>query len=73
VAETRKDYVRVKDTVFWDITPCSPLKVKLTFRMSISLLSSGSNMQLVTCFYASILLGLLDVEEGDDVLFRNVG
>jgi hypothetical protein len=34
--------VLIKSSVFWDITPCSPLKVKPTFRRNISPPSLGS-------------------------------
>jgi hypothetical protein len=37
-----KHFRLTKSSLFWDITPCCPVIVKLTFRRNISLLSSGS-------------------------------
>jgi hypothetical protein len=50
--------VVTKRTIFWHITPCSPLKV---------------NRQLATCFHADILLDLFDSEDGDHMFLRNYG
>jgi hypothetical protein len=59
--------VVMKYTIFWDITPCSPLKVNRRFGGIYSLL-------LATCFYAGFLLGLFfDPEDGGDMFLRNVG
>jgi hypothetical protein len=48
--------VVMKSPIFWDITPCSPLKV---------------NRQLATCFHAGILLGLFDSEDRGSVTLVN--
>jgi hypothetical protein len=57
-------------TIFWDIRPCSPLKVNGrfggTYRLHLHL--------LVTCFHAGFLLGLfLHPEDGGDMFLRNFG
>jgi hypothetical protein len=49
--------VVMKSTVFWDITPCSPLKV------------NGP----AACFHAGIFLGLFEPEDRGDMFLRNVG
>jgi hypothetical protein len=49
--------VVMKSANFWDITPCSLLKV------------TGPR----TCFHAGILLDLFDPEDRDDMFLRNVG
>jgi hypothetical protein len=51
--------VVMKNTVFWDITPCSRMKVRAASR--------------ATSFHSCILLGsLLDPEDGGDVILRNL-
>jgi hypothetical protein len=51
--------VYVKSFIFWDITPCSPLK---------------AGGKLATCFNAGFLLGLFfDTENGGDMFLLNVG
>jgi hypothetical protein len=46
---------------FWDIAPCSQLKVK-------------QNLLLATCFHADYFLGLFfDPEDGGNMFLRNVG
>jgi hypothetical protein len=51
--------VVMKNTILWDITPCSPLKV---------------NLLLATCLHAGFLLGLFfGPENGGDMFLRNVG
>jgi hypothetical protein len=57
--ETRgyREEKNLKSTIFSDITPCSPLKFN----------------QFVTCFHPGILLGLFDLENGDNMFLRNVG
>jgi hypothetical protein len=56
----------LKNTIFWDITTCRPLKVNRRFR-GTSPSSSGSNKsskipvtRFATCFQAGILLSLFD-------------
>jgi hypothetical protein len=48
--------VVMKSAVFWDITPCSPLKVN----------------QRESRWQAGILLGLIDPEDGGDMFLGNV-
>jgi hypothetical protein len=49
-----------KSTAFWDITPCSPLKV--------------NREQRSACHHAGFLLGLFfDHEDGGDMSLRNIG
>jgi hypothetical protein len=49
---------QTKSAIFWDITPCSPLSAKPTFRRYISPPSSAY---------------FLDPEDGGDMFLRNVG
>jgi hypothetical protein len=91
VTSTRKNvFVRfevltavvMKSTIFWDITPCSPLKVNRRFGGMYRLhlqgrrISRGRNQHalLVTCFHADFLLSLFfDPEDGGDMFPWNVG
>jgi hypothetical protein len=51
----------MKSSVFWDVTPCSPLKANRRFEGKYFL-------QLATCFQAGFLLGLFfDPEDGGDM------
>jgi hypothetical protein len=52
-------------TIFWDIKPCSPLKVNRRFEEH----RSG---KLAACFHADILHGFFDLEDGEDMFLRNV-
>jgi hypothetical protein len=53
----------LKSTIFWDITPCSPLKVSRRF-----------GALLATSFHARFLLALFfDPEDGGDMFLRNIG
>jgi hypothetical protein len=55
--------VVMKSTIFWDITPCSPLKVNRRF---------GGIHRLHQGFHAGFLLGLFsEPEEGGDMFLRN--
>jgi hypothetical protein len=67
--------VVMKDTIFWDITPCSPLKVNRSFGGKYRLHLQGRKISLLgTCFHASFLLGLFfDPKDGGDMFLRNVG
>jgi hypothetical protein len=53
--------VVMKSTIFWNITPCSPLKVNRRALLS-------------TCFYSGLLIGLFfDPENEDNIFLRNLG
>jgi hypothetical protein len=65
---------RLKNTTFWDITPCSPLKVNRRFGGTYRLHLLGRIRRaryqqiLATCFHAGILLSLFfGPEYGGDV------
>jgi hypothetical protein len=74
--------VVMKSSVFWDIPPCSPLKVDRRFggtyrlyhqgrRMNQARNRRGNSSLLVTCFHAAFLFDLfLDPEDGDDMILR---
>jgi hypothetical protein len=60
----------MKSTIFWDITPCSPLKVNQSFGGTYHLNLQG----LATCFHSGFLIGVFfDPEDGDDMFLRNIG
>jgi hypothetical protein len=73
--------VLMKNTVFWDIMPCSPLKINGRFGGIYHLHLQGSNkpnkipaskqvaIRLATCFHAGILFGLFDPEDGVHIYF----
>jgi hypothetical protein len=67
----------MKSSIFWDITPYSPLKVNRRFGGTCCLhlqsrrISRGS-LQLTTCFHAGFLLVLFDPEDGGFMFLRNV-
>jgi hypothetical protein len=75
----------MKNTMFWDITPCSLLKVNGRFGGTYRLHLQGrkisrarnereSRALFAACFHAGFLLGLFfGPEDGGDMLFRNVG
>jgi hypothetical protein len=74
------DYL--KTTIFWDVTPCSPLKVNRRFGgkylhlqglISRTGYQRESGWQTDTYFHASILLGLFHPEERGDTSLRNIG
>jgi hypothetical protein len=64
--------------IFWDITPCSPLKVNRLFGGTYRLHLHGRKISrvrnhLATCFHNGFLLGLfLDHEDGGEMFLRNV-
>jgi hypothetical protein len=69
--------VVMKSTVFWDITPCSPLKVNRHFggkyRLHIQDRKISSAL-FATCFHAGLLLGLFyDREDGGYMFLQNFG
>jgi hypothetical protein len=54
-------------TIFWDITPCSPLKVNRRFEVTYLLHIQGRKTLLATCFDAGFCLGaFLDPEYGGE-------
>jgi hypothetical protein len=58
------------NSIFWDITPCSPLKVNRRFGIECRLHHQALP---ATFFHAGFLLGLFfDLEDGGDMLLRNV-
>jgi hypothetical protein len=71
--------VIMKGSIFWDITPCSPLKVNRCFGGTYYFLkmeavcSSETSIdfqRLAICFYSGILLGLFfGPEDGGDIFF----
>jgi hypothetical protein len=57
--------VFMKSTIFWDIAPCSPLKV--------SRHSGGTVILIAKLFHAGFLRGFFcDPEDGENMFFRNV-
>jgi hypothetical protein len=58
----------LKSTIFWHITPCSPLKDIRRFGGTYHL-----QARLAISFHSGILLGLFDAEYGGDMFLRNVG
>jgi hypothetical protein len=72
-------YEVLTNSVFWDITPRSPLKVNRGFGGTRCLqlqgrrISQAEQLCLPSAFHSSFLLGLFfDSEDGSDMLFRNV-
>jgi hypothetical protein len=68
--------LNTKITIFWDITPYSPLNVNRRFGGTYRLHLQGrkiSQTLLVTCFHAGFLPGLFfDPEDEGDMFLRNV-
>jgi hypothetical protein len=57
------DYIHLKSSVFWDITPCSPLKV---------IQRDAGIMQ--SLLHTGFLRGLsFNPEDGGDIFLRKVG
>jgi hypothetical protein len=72
--------IYVNCSIFWDITPCSLVKVNRrfggTYRLHLQGRISRARYQrilLASCFHAGVLLGLFDPEDGGDMFLRNVG
>jgi hypothetical protein len=67
----------MKSTIFWDITPCSSLKVNRRFGgrwpLSSGFKNKPSSNLLANCFHAGFLLGSFHPEDGGDVFLQNVG
>jgi hypothetical protein len=56
-------------TTFWDISPCSPLKINRRFEKHIASTFRVEEF----CFYFRTLLGLfIDPEDGGDIFLRNI-
>jgi hypothetical protein len=64
-----------EELYFWDIIPCTPLKVDPTFRRNMSPPSSSSSQSIsYYLLHAGFLLLLfLCLEKGGDTFLRNVG
>jgi hypothetical protein len=58
----------MKSTIFWDMTPCSPLSVNRGFGGIY-----GLHLQVATCLLASCWTYFFGPEDGGDMLLRNVG
>jgi hypothetical protein len=61
-----KTHVLLKNSVFWDVTPCSPVKGKRRF---------GGTCLRSACslLYAVFLFGLFfGPEDGGDIFFQNI-
>jgi hypothetical protein len=74
--------VVMKSSIFWDITPCSPLKINRLFEGTHRLHLQGriswvryqrEGSLLATCFHAGVFLGLSQPEDGGNMFIRNVG
>jgi hypothetical protein len=57
--------VVMKSAIFWDKTPCSPLKVNRCFRGTYRVKTLSV---LAACFHNNLLLDLLYPEDGGDIL-----
>jgi hypothetical protein len=72
--------VVINNTIFWNITPSSPLSVNRHFGETYRLHPQGRKNKLsktpartVDCFQAGFLLSLFfDPEDGGDMFLRNV-
>jgi hypothetical protein len=66
--------VVMKSTIFWDITPCSPLKVNRRLGGSNNKPSKKPAWKQVASLHTGFLLGLVfHPEDGGDMFLRNVG
>jgi hypothetical protein len=65
--------VVMKSSIFWDITPCSPVKVNPRFGGKYFHLQDRRISLLATCFHDGFLLNLFfQLEDGGDIFLRNV-
>jgi hypothetical protein len=65
--------VVTKSSIFWDITPGSPLKVNRSFGGTSHLLFQGQRIKQSLLLYAGFLLGLFfDPVNRGDMFLRNV-
>jgi hypothetical protein len=71
--------VVMKNSIFWDTAPCSPLKVSRCFEGRCRLHFQGRRIsqarnQHDSRWQAGLLLGLLfELEDGSDMFLRNIG
>jgi hypothetical protein len=75
----------MKSIIFWDITPCSPLKIIRRFGEHVSSIfrveeyakheaEEQVRALLAICFHAGFLFDLFfDPEDGSDTFLQNVG
>jgi hypothetical protein len=69
----------MKSTIFWEITPCSPLKINRRFGGTCRLHFHGRKIiqainQCESRWQAELLLGIFfDPDYGSDIFLRNVG
>jgi hypothetical protein len=74
----------MKTTIFWDMTPCSPLKINRRFggayrlHLQVRRISRARNQResryavLATCFHVGFFIDLFFVrEDGGDMFLRN--
>jgi hypothetical protein len=62
-----------KSSIFWNVMPCSTLKVNGRFGEYVAFRRVANKILLVTCFHSGVLLGLFfDTEVGGDMFLRNV-
>jgi hypothetical protein len=69
--------VVIKSTIFWDITPCSPLSVNRRFggthRFHLQGVKNKQVASLPAFSLFSFSANFFDPEDGDDMFLRNVG
>jgi hypothetical protein len=66
----------MKSSIFWNITPCNPIKVNRRSRRTYGLHLQGQKVNYARNHHEAgrFLLGLFfDPEDGDDLFLRNVG
>jgi hypothetical protein len=57
--------LKIKSSIFWDITPCSPLKLNQRFGGTCCLHLHGRRISQETSLF-------FDPNDGDDMFIRNV-
>jgi hypothetical protein len=73
------DWINLKSTVFWDITPCSPLRVNRRFGGTYRLHLQGRKNKFrkksreSRCTLVSCWTYFFNPEDGGDMFLRNVG